>query len=254
MKSPHLTPLDAAARSMLFARVGDDPPTLLTQEHRTALVAGWAAGRSGLFGGEPPLLARFDAHLDFGERPRDWAGEIGRLTTLESVMAEANAQREDDGGWAMTAMQWGLAGDMATFFVDAAHRFPLDNAPFDDFRGGRHRLWTYGSLAEWLDDPAPRAAALREALATRPLWLDIDLDFATICDDDQPDPPRPTPWGEAEWKAAFPDPARELLLDWTRRARLITLATEPEFCGGLAHVGQIAHGLRQHFPEPRWNL
>jgi hypothetical protein len=241
---------------MNFRPLHDTPPVLVTEDHRAVLVAGWAAHRQGLFGTQAPLLVRFDAHLDFGERPRHWTWERAQLTDLDTVHALANDQRHDDGGWTLTAMQWGLVADMATAFVHDYHRFPGDCGPYTDHRGIGHQLATWDDLATLAREPHrnPAVESLRRELLdtgepSRPLWLDIDLDFATR----RVDSGEPTPWTPAEWDQHLGPDAVALLASWFRRASLVTIATEPSFCGGLEACGRIAGELsRRLAPHGDW--
>jgi hypothetical protein len=241
-----LTPLGRLGQYMNFWRIHDEPPVLVTMDHRAVLVAAWAARRQGLFGAAMPLLVRFDAHLDLGERPRPWAWEAAQLTDLDAVHAMVNDQRLDDGGWVNAAMQFGLAGDVATLGVHDEQRLPTDNDACTDHLGRAHELATFPTLGA-LREAAGRSRRvaslwerINEGAATEPLWLDFDLDFATRRLDDT----RVRPWTAGEWQVAFPEQDVGLLARLIGRARLVTIATEPEFCGGHGAVGVIAGDLR----------
>lgn len=226
-----LTPLGRVDQLMNFARIHDEPPMVMTMDHRAVLVAAWAAHREGRFGvardGEPaaPLLVRFDAHPDMGEKPRAWAWERARLQHPEEVHALVNAQRHDDGGWIIAAMQYGFASDILTFFVHDYHRFPGDNGAYHDHRGREHRLATWSALHEFLGADAAPARHWREAVAEpdATLWIDFDLDFATVRIDEAGNV---RPWNDEEWRAAFPPAAVEWLAGLLERAALITVATD----------------------------
>ncbi len=237
-KPDALTPLGALCRYAGFERIHRDPPVVVTMDHRAVLVAAWAARRQGLFGAEPPLLVRFDAHPDMGERPRPWAWEHARMTDLDSALAIANGQRSDDGGWAISAMQFGLCRDVATFFVHDYHRFPGDDGAYDDHLGTEHHLYTFGGIREMRNSRA--ADAVAGAIATRPVWFDIDLDFATRRGEDD----SVRIWSEEDWALEFDDDALAFVAQVAERAALVTVATEPWFCGGLGACGAIAEGLK----------
>lgn len=248
-----LTPLGRLSQYMNFRRLCDDPPVLATEDHRAVLVVAWAARKQQAFGdGEPPLLLRFDAHPDLGERPRPWAHEAAQLTDLDSVHAIVNDQRHDDGGWVISAMQFGLAMDVATFFVHDYHRFPGDEGCYDDHRGARHELWTYGSLRSWRTAVAEgKGKALRlgqrldQAMRRGALWVDFDLDFATAREGDD----AVRLWTDEEWKAEFPDAEVALLAEAIESAGLVTIASEPAFCLGLKGAGTVAERLKR-LPAP----
>ncbi|MCB2155455.1 hypothetical protein KQI84_11265 [bacterium] len=247
-----LTPLGRLSQYMNFRRVCDEPPTMAMEDHRAVLVAAWAAQQQGLFGEEPPLLFRFDAHPDVGERPRPWAHEAAQLTDLDSVHAVANDQRHDDGGWVISALQFGLAADVATFFVHDYHRFPGDDGAYTDHRDRRHEMWSYSTLSEWkagLDADSAKAwrlqARLDRALRTGSLWVDFDLDFATAREDDD----AIRLWTEEEWSAAFGRSELEILAKALAGANLVTIASEPVFCLGLKGAGTVAERLKR-LPAP----
>jgi len=239
------TPLGRLCQYANFERLHDAPPVVATMDHRVVVAVAWAAMRQGILdAANPPLLVRFDAHPDMGERPLAWADEKARMTDLDSVLAACNAHRHDDGGWAVAAMQLGLCGDMATFFLHDYHRFPGDDGEYEDHEGSSHRMHAFASVREMLDRGATRARALQDAMVTRSLWIDIDLDFATrrAVDDSV------RAWSDDDWRAEFG--ARELawLGDALARASLVTIALEPWFCGGVEACGKIAGRLRTLHP------
>ena len=239
-----LKPLGRVARLANFRPVGTEPPAIATEDHRAVLVAAWAARQQGLFGDDSPLLVRLDAHPDLGEKPRPWAWEQSLLRTVEDVLAVANMQRPDDGGWACSAMQFGLSRGVATFFLHDYHRFPGDDGDYTTHDGRDCELWSFASIAQFLRRESRKAARLHAAIERGPVWLDIDLDFATTRDADG----RPLPWTEEDWRAAFPPGARAWLAEVVERAALVTIASEPEFCGGWRGVARVVDGLRKVSP------
>lgn len=242
-----LTPLGRLAGWPNFRRICGRPPVFVVEDHRAVQQVAWAAQRQGVFGGAVPLLLRFDAHPDMGERPRPWDWEKSRMTDLDAVASLVNDQRTDDGGWVMAAMQLGLAQDVATFFVHDYHRFPYDSEPFIDHTGATHRLWTFANLREHLDGKHARLSRGADAaIDSAPAhWVDIDLDFATrrICDETG----AIRTWDESDWAAEFGEREVEWFAACLSRASLVTIATEPEFCGGLGGVGRIAEAFKSRF-------
>lgn len=224
-----LTPLGRLGQYMNFRRLFSEPPVIVTEDHRAVLVAAWAAQREARFGGIAPLLVRLDAHPDLGEKPRDWQYEKACLSDLDAVHSIVNDQRHDDGGWVISAMQFGLAADVITCFVHDYHRFPGDNGTYTDHEGTSHRLRTSPTL---VDHPSIRTAPA--------LWLDIDLDFATARLEDG----TCRLWNASEWDEYLGGDGLALLSQWFRRAALVTVATEPEFCGGLMASARIAEELK----------
>lgn len=243
-----LTPLGRLGQLANYRVASRDPWTLVFEDHRSSLVAAWAAWRQGVLGGRAPVLIRFDAHLDLGERPRPWAWERDLAGTLDDAVAIANSQRHDDGGWAATALQWGQAAAMATFFVHEYHRFPGDSTPYLAHDGRRVPMWTFGDLAGARDEAPHRWERFLESVEDpgTPLWLDIDMDFATRRDGDTV-----TPWTDEDWEDELGGEAADLLRGWFARASLVTIATEPDFTGGLKAVGTVAERLAAVVPGLR---
>lgn len=247
-----LTPLGRLSQYMNFRRIRDDPPVVVTTDHRAVLVAGWAAREQGFFRGEMPALVRLDAHPDAGERPRPWSSERAALTDLDEVHAIANAQRHDDGGWLIAAFQFQLARQSLNLFVHDVHRFPGDNDPYQDDFGVDHPMATFESIYDFLESTASSHRTKRFAHSIGyeldtgwtdkgpPLWVDIDLDFATHPVSEGQIPP----WSDEDWERSFFPTAVDFLAGAFERAALVTIATEPEFCGGLEACGKIARRLK----------
>jgi hypothetical protein len=246
---------------MNYWRIHDQPPVLATMDHRAVLVAAWAAREQGLFGAAPPLLLRLDAHPDFGEKPRPWAHERSQLTDLDSVHAVVNDQRHDDGGWVVSALQFGLARDVVSLFVHDYHRFPGDDDSYTDHTGTEHELATFPGIAA-MQRAAESSRRLGRIFGSagycpeagwspegRALWVDIDLDFATrrSASDEV------SVWTAEDWAREFDAPHAAFLAGALSRAALVTIATEPEFCGGHGAVGEIADALKRVFaPHGAW--
>jgi hypothetical protein len=258
-RQPALLPLGRLAQYMNFWQIHETPPVLVTMDHRAVLVPAWAARRQGLFGGAPPLLLRLDAHPDMAERPRPWAYEAAQFTDLDAVHAVANDQRCDDGGWVISALQFGLARDVLTFFVHDYHRFPGDNGDYADHRGTEHEIVTFEGIRSFLAAPSRRATRLLEGAGHRttggwspegrPLWLDIDMDFATrrMPDDSVGE------WTEEDWELEMGTEEARFLAGAFARASLVTISTEPEYCGGHGPLGRIAESFKRRMaPHGAW--
>ena len=236
-----ITPLGKLSQAMNFQRLPCPRiPTLVTLDHRAVLVAAWAALQEELFSSVPDLF-RLDAHLDMGEKPRPWQYEESLLTNLDAVQNVVNSTRVDDGGWVIPAIQWGFCRHVYSGCIHEYHRFPGDNGTLRDYRGGEHHLNTESSLSGLLQ----RYAQSRHSSV--PLWVDIDLDFATTR---QPDG-SVTVWTEQEWDAQFPSEVAHQFAELIHtRAALVTIALEPWFCGGVYACGLIArefeHRMKSH--------
>lgn len=227
-----LTPLGKLAQAMNVEQLpSPNPPVLVTMDHRAVLVAAWAAQRQGLFP-KPPLLFRLDAHPDMGERPRPWAYEKSLLTDLDSVTAVVNSTRIDDGGWVIPAMQWGFCDSVYSAFVHEYHRFEGDSSPYRDAFGDEHALFTSSDFTGAFE----RFQRARNREPNRPVWVDIDLDFATTRNENG----SPCPWSAQEWERTFPAEQLKQFAEIAAGASLVTLCLEPWFCGGVEACGKIA--------------
>ncbi len=93
--------------------------------------------------------------------------------------------------------------------------------------------------------PAKVAAAVLRLLddPATPVWFDVDMDFATNVDGDG----NIERWQSEDWENKMPREAAVLLAGLMQRARLITVATEPEFCGGLRNAVENVCGFRATF-------
>lgn len=259
-KPEGLRPLGKACQAMNFQLIHESPPTIVTMDHRGVLVPAWAAQVDGIFpkiksssskiqnslnpfcGNKAPLLLRWDAHPDLGEKPRPWAWEKSLLKDLDAVTSITNRQRHDDGGWVISAMQFGLAGDVLSGGVHEYHRFDGDSEPYEDHKGQRHFLKTTSRLSCLLKEFDRYCEKFGEPEC---IWFDIDLDFATNRFEDD----SVLAWSEDEWKENFPDDELKRWAEILNRSSLITLSLEPWFCGGVEPCGFLAGELMRTFQD-----
>ncbi len=231
--------------------------TVAHQEHRMVLVAAWAAKKDGLWT-NPPFLLRLDAHEDYpvpradddGREILEYDYDDGKLRTLEDCLLFANALSPDDGGWVEAAVKLGWVSDVLTIGVQ---EWRADIGEVRDLSGSLHRisklLWdTSCHVSKDARDGIAKACAaapiaLRNPAA--PLWLDIDLDAAIAIVDRT----RIRVRGDCEFQEFLERPLRQIGADSDRSigqllsaalrdAQLVTIATEPEFCGGHAGVAR----------------
>ena len=112
--------------------------------------------------------------------------------------------------------------------------------PYEDAFSNVHRLKSFGDLKSSLDqfdqwnafDPAP-------------VWLDLDLDFATNRDDSN----NITTWTQEDWDRVFTEECCQRFAEIAESASLITISLEPWFCGGMSECGKIAVGLKNQLKE-----
>jgi len=230
------------------------------QEHRMVLPAAWAAQHDDVFP-KPPFLLRLDAHEDYAEEGFDYADLLHRIHDIEDCILFANALMNDDGGWVESAVKMGWVSDVLTIGVQKNCK------PFrqvEDISSRKHSVaaipWdlsckvhsqTCGVLDHAVNSVLGGDSAEDQ---DEPIWLDIDLDvcFAILTEN------RLRLRGGCEFGAWLDTPLTsigassgrdlgELLEKAVCCASLVTIATEPNFCGGHAAVAQAIELLEQFF-------
>lgn len=240
-----------------------DPRVVFFQEHRMALPVIWAALQDDLFSSSQPLLVRIDAHTDYAEEKVNYEEARSKIKTIEDCILFANAIDHDDGGWVEAAIKLDWVSDVICLYVQPSEwRFFKD--AINDINGKPHAIHVYPDPADGPPDlgcgpvsldPGP-LNGLIAGTDSRPIWLDIDLDFAVenVKDADArvltPEMlvkklARPNFCVESSHSALAVD-AMAGIMD---RARLITIASEPEFCRGFGGVSIILEGMRKAFPK-----
>lgn len=249
----------------------------VTADHRAIMAIVWAAFMDGLWKRDnPPLLLRWDAHEDFVDAdPPAHLQTFWNCPDHNSALAFANDLHHDDSSWAYAAVQTGAVGNMGTFFV-AEHSSPAQLRQVKDLAGRLHEIAWAGRFSECLvSQGALRSGALPKfsgwASAVgwnhqtgwdaidRPLWLDIDLDFATH--PWMPQHFRSRPWDLTDYSDEF---RTKLTTDgpigngidlWRpvfEKADLITISTEPSCSLGYEGVASILVGLNRVAPTDDW--
>jgi hypothetical protein len=229
-----------------------------------ALAPLWAARDYG-FLSEAPILVHVDAHTDWADDGHDYSERLSRIQTLEDILLCANALKSDDGGWIDFVLRCGwVTRVLALFAHDDLLQLPA--APLEDIHGtcrpfavctaggATHVVGTATEPEASRDELVRQFASLERSESEGPLWLDIDLDFAL-----PPSARRPfVPRSYEELRSWFDEPAlphprspsRHALMDTLlRRAKLVTIATEPEYTGGFAGVDGVLSSLARLFPE-----
>lgn len=228
------------------------------QEHRMVVPAIWASRTDGPLS-TPPLLLRLDAHEDFEEEHRDYRADREHLRNIEDCLLFANSLPADDGGWVEAPVMMGWVDDVLTLGVQDSHEpmrrvtdvdgrvHVVANVPWDLSCGPDDNVSAVlrrfaGRLARRSDEHA----------GDSPIWLDIDLDFAVAILAEG----RLRVRGGCEMGRWFDTPLAALggpdgmdLGSLVERAisvaTLVTIATEPSFCGGHAAVSQVVEVLEQ---------
>jgi hypothetical protein len=232
----------------------------VVHDHRAVVPAIWAAHQDKWFT-SPPLLFRIDGHDDYTEEGIDYAAEASRVKTLDDCLLFANSLKVDDGGWVEAVVKLGWVKDAVTFFVPPEDR-KLDDWHVEvaDITGQNHHVFSiggFGSRGEMRNlARAHQYQALHQALGWHPktgwtwteddppdLWFDLDLDFAVH---DLRDFGR-MPWRWKDFERQFTPAVVDALLPVLRTARLVTIATEPDFTCGFHGVAAVFAGLDRCF-------
>jgi hypothetical protein len=254
---------------------GIDLPVVIFEDHRYSLVALWHAFETGtLDRNSPPDLIRFDYHDD-GKEPN-----CG-IERLKSIMCERPSLRdfqsfvewelsEIDDDWVKTAMELGLVRHIVTFGAERATNFCEDYQSYEDHRGFNHSVWMlshlwdqFGYQAKLTDrHQREKNASLWETLrwngsdfipwnGQRPFVVDIDLDcfcgqFAGAL---QAWPTRLLQKHFAHFSEAMN--ARTFLQNIMAHSAFLTIATEPDYCGGMSESMKVLSALDDIlFDEP----
>ena len=253
----------------------DGVPLVVFRDHRwilPVLAAARAKGRISV----PMLLVSFDRHRDTllsnGLRER-FAGVHGGDMTFDEMVPVARdlcSPRDDD--WITAGMEMGLIGDVVQFGTGGEGIEP--NETYMDRDGTCHRLFRLGLPLRELAYGG--ALADREHAASQNgLWdvlgwnprdltadneagyvLDIDLDFFTA-----PWERYVLPFSEKVYAGEFFSPhaspwvdeivPAEVLRGFARGASIITVATEPRWCGGIENCRAALAGLNRVFFDDR---
>lgn len=197
------------------------------EEHRLALLC-WAKTFSG---GEPATLLTLDRHFDLvvPKAMPPPLGADGSLEPLEAWLRTGADRRNVD--HIIAAMELGLIADV----VAVARSRPdgcLTGNSYVDRRGITHHIYTAPTL-----ERLPREA--KEALAQAPRTaLDIDLDCFTSLSD--ADPTSVVPWPtELIRQHLLPQDSEPFWQAALSRCEALTLAREPNHCGGLVATGRL---------------
>lgn len=244
-------------------------PAAVFRDHRWTLPAIFAAAEAGLLT-LPVTVVSFDRHRD-SLAPADPAllaafRNNGGMEDLTALVRDVLSPRDDD--WITAGMELGIISDVVQFAVDDL-RAEETAETYTDATGTIHRLFRLGRPGGELswkgalaDHAHPSAAAgLWDTLgwdamsrSLRPpggLVLDIDLDAFTFSWERYTFPYTPEIWeGEylrpvqsaAEGAYTAADFVRTLAVE----AALVTIATEPGFCGGAANARGILEDANRH--------
>lgn len=214
------------------------------------LPAIWAAHQDRIYT-NPPFLLRLDAHEDFVEERSVDYERSKDIKNLEDCLLFANALSSDDGGWVEAVVKMDLVQDVLTLGIEQPET-PYRSVT--DLKAQTHRIgavpWDFSSgvsedVRKLLHDAAGHSGLLKREGPSAPLWVDIDLDFA-VCDfrnehtriRDRHDLRRWFGTPLAQFGIGSDANVGGLVEHALKNASLVTIATEPSFCGGHSKVAQ----------------
>ncbi len=246
-------------------------PAVVFRDHRWTLPVLALAAEHGLIR-LPAAMISFDRHRDALVPERgleslaEWKSNKGSALKLAEIVADLLSPRDDD--WIVAGMEAGLLSDVVRFRSEDDDLEPITR--FTDTAGAGHRIYhlvTFGrelSFKGALADeghPAVLAGLWRDmgwnprTLAagggSHSFAVDIDLDYFSA------------PWGTYVipftpeiWRGEFLAPRSSRHADdiipaavfegLARAAGVLTVASEPDFCGGGAGARRIFDGADRY--------
>ena len=246
-------------------------PVAVFDDHRWTLPLVALAAQQGLTA-LPATLVSFDRH-------RDSLAPLGGAAPLKPYRAGASDMREllelvrvqlspRDDDWIAAGMEMGLIGDVVQFSSNLDMTEP--EPPVHDYRdhtGALHRMFRLGrpqnelSFKGALADPEhPAWGGLREAAGwdpgggrfAAPYILDLDLDYWTLSWDTYTFP-FPAEVFAGEFGAVCQPtvgtlyPVARFFEGLLLGTPLVTIAREPDFCGGEANAESIFAALEKNW-------
>ncbi len=246
-------------------------PAVIFRDHRWTLPVLRFASEAGLLR-LPSRVVTFDRHCD-SLVPKGDLAELARLRAGASdaefvgTVARRLSPRDDD--WIIGGMELGLISDVMQFRTEADGMEGITR--HTDARGTGRRIFHLerpsvelawkGALVDAAHPAAreglwdvfgwdPEGMRMGEA---SDLAVDIDLDFFTICWETHVFP-FPDEVYEGEFLVPRPSgyhsgyPPVEFLRGLMRRARVLTIACEPDFCGGERKTRTIMEAVNRLLP------
>lgn len=226
--------------------------------------------------GERYDLIYFDAHDDAASCGKKSAllEKIGVEDLNAATAKQFGAfvdydQRIDDGGWLTTAMELNLIGDALNIGNRYSDNIAQMNGIYTSEDGVAHNLFELSKNLEYEFDCRGRLGdtcredecrRLRDffgiehylhsndiPIVNNPYVLDFDLDFFTMSFDDE----GTHGWTPKILNKYFPDNSRQdrFLRYLIRRAQVITICREPDYCGSLGDSNKILQMLDRYYFE-----
>ena len=206
-------------------------------EHRLAFYY-WADWTKGILHGtpkdRPPVLVTLDWHEDTVAPDEEDCEELRNIdfSRLGNVAFFSWAKLNPlNDGHILSAAYLNLISDI---FIVCKQR--IDNhQPLEDMYGNVHRIYSYHSIDEML-------TALKQHPKTEQIYFDVDLDFFTESDDSCGGGDNITLVSQSTI-ANIIKPDSTLMQFVLPRLAGMTIALEPEFCGGINNMYTLFHTL-----------
>lgn len=262
------------AIDQLESVVGLSTPAFVHRDHRwTLAILRWAQLEGHL--PTPCVLVTFDRHTD-ALRPRHYVKLQSHKPydlSIDSVIAICNSALSTiDDDWITAGMELGILSDAVILGVQET--FHLDDLEeFVDSTGTKHALYFPGLPGGELQFKGELSDVVRDS-EVEPLWkllhwspprgesngfaptrpkfaLDFDLDCFVMAWSHYL-----LPWLDEVWQKEFFEisdywstkgvSGATWLRDLRAAAGLLTISTEPDYCGGDAKASQIFNDLNRH--------
>jgi len=192
------------------------------------------------------FLVMIDWHTDLMQ----WGGQLDLrkevnqldLNELDEVRELASRSRTQNDNIAYRQPRAAMEAGLVTDVLLITHEVPYEKT-YEDLSGRKHRIF-HCLHPNDLRNLVIEVPSLKESIdypeGNRNIILDIDLDFFTYEDDEG----KAHVIDEEDFKHIFPNAP---LIWWIcEKARLITIAKEPHFCGGIENSERILKLLNVH--------
>lgn len=245
---------------------------LIYDDHRYLLNVLFRIFKTGLLQ-EPPNLVFFDSHDD-ARRTRK-ASELLQFIGVEHLSNATEKQflsfvdydiDTNDGDWLSVACELNLVGDVVAIGNKHGTNLSRDitvrksedgkkhklfqlNTHLDEELGPRGRLGDMARDEEFKDirsffayEPSEYYGHMGEM---KPFVLDFDLDYFTLWSEEEGS----IPWPQMVWEKRFGQFASgyRFVRDLMRKAEVITISREPNFCGSIAGSNYNLKNLDNYF-------
>ncbi|NMC32642.1 MAG: hypothetical protein GYA36_09320 [Veillonellaceae bacterium] len=208
-------------------------------EHRIAFYY-WADWTKGIIHGrpkeQPPTLVTFDWHEDTASPCADECRELEELdlSRLSNIAFFSWAKLNPlNDGHILSAAYLNLLADI---FIVCKQKIG-DHPVLTDIYGNEHRIYCF-SCAEEMRQVLVQYSSERE------IYLDVDLDFFTESDDPHGGGNNISLVSESVIESIF-NPHSTIMKFVLPRLAGMTIALEPEFCGGISNMYALFHALEK---------